>query len=55
MDNIKHAYMMMIVITEEREEKKSGIGPIKKISWPTNTKKNYNVLYASIKKDEVCT
>jgi hypothetical protein len=29
----------MIVITEEREEKKASFGPIKKISWPTNTKK----------------
>jgi len=40
----------------ERERgKKASFGPIKKISWPTNTKKNDNVFYASIKKDEVCT
>ena len=56
MDNTKHASMMMIVITEGREreragrKKRTGFGLIKKISWPINTQKKCNVLYAVTQK-----
>lgn len=35
---------------KEREEKTTGFGPIKKISWPTYTKKNRNVFCTFTKK-----
>jgi hypothetical protein len=48
--------MMMIVVTEGREKKKkTGFGPIKKISRATNTKKITTFSMHLQKKDEVCT